>query len=562
MEQYTEIEYYLDFIPEGIKRGLIGQRVCDAIVMYNLKNENIEVNYSEVLSKKIGNNIFFNKDVCKNIVLFLPNKLIKTLMQQLNLSVTNIEDARSQIIKRKFGYSNADYSLTLLSALNLNPDKHFSQKEIVAPLIDEPIIPHYQLHQYQKNVKDKVIQELLNPSYSDRMLVHMPTGSGKTKTCMEVISDYIRCKSILGGFDKSQFIIWFAHSKELCEQAKTTFASTWKLRGDSTIDIYSIFGDAVISPEILNSEKAILFVGFQKFYSLLNRTDTFSRKIVAKIIDYVKLVIVDEAHKSIATTYQQSIQKLIGNALGVQLVGLTATPGRTNNESAIENIYLAEFFKSKKISLVDDEGIDIKNPISYLQNLQVLAKIEREEVFTDFEIKLQHEQIKELKMFGDAKIDSILKDLSVDPGRNQLIIEKIQSLVIEDLKVLVFACSVGHCLILQTLLNQLDIKSELVLGQTPTKERDLSIQKFKSGDLNVLINYGVLTTGFDAPTLNALVITRPTTSIVLYSQMVGRALRGPANGGNPVNYIIDLKDNFLLGTESEMFNFHNDFWNN
>jgi len=562
MEKYTTIEFYLDLIPSGIKRELIGQRICDAIVLYNLKNEDIKVDYSGILNKKLGHTIFFDKELYKNIILFLPDRFVKELLKKLNVKYSDTESGRRQIIKKKFGYSNSSFSLIFLSILNLDPEKYFPVVEVAEPSIDRPIIPDFKLHHYQKNVKDKVVQELFNPEYSDRMLVHMPTGSGKTKTCMEIISDYIRCKSILGGFDKSQFIVWFAHSKELCVQAKKTFSLTWKLRGDSKIDIYSIFGDNEISSEILNSEKAILFVGFQKFYSLLNRTDSFSRKIVAKIIEKIKLVVVDEAHKSIATTYKLCIQKLIGNSIGVQLIGLTATPGRTNNESVNENIYLAEFFKSKKISLINDEGIDIANPLSYLQDLKVLAKINREVVFTAVDIKLQDIKIKELKMFGDGRIDSILKDLSVNPGRNQLIIERIQSLIAQDLKVLVFACSVEHCLILQTLLNQFNIKSELVLGQTPMKERDSSIEDFKTGKLNILINYGVLTTGFDAPTLNALVITRPTTSIVLYSQMVGRALRGPENGGNPINHIIDLKDNFLIGTESEMFNFHNDFWNN
>ena len=61
----------------------------------------------------------------------------------------------------------------------------------------------------------------------------MPTGAGKTKTSVEIISDFIRGHSIISGFNSKSTIIWIAHSTELCEQAFETFYKTWRLRGDA-----------------------------------------------------------------------------------------------------------------------------------------------------------------------------------------------------------------------------------------------------------------------------------------------------------------------------------------
>jgi DNA repair protein RadD len=76
----------------------------------------------------------------------------------------------------------------------------------------------------------------------------------------------------------------------------------------------------------------------------------------------------------------------------------------------------------------------------------------------------------------------------------------------------------------------------------------------------VLLNYGVLTTGFDAPKTDVCIIARPVRSIVLYSQMVGRILRGPKNKGNKTNTLYTIKDNLGHGDYDELFNSFNEFY--
>lgn len=553
---------YLNNIPQGRLRALIGQEICDAIVDYNIYINNFKANYSEILHNKYGKNILFDKAIFRDLIIFLDDKLINKISLANNISGINTEDKRGTISLKSFGYKNLSFSESIISILEIDKDYYLPPQSEVSDDFEQILEPSYHLHDYQKNLKDKAIQILLNPSYTNKMLIHMPTGAGKTKTAMELVSDYLRCKSVLGGFDNSGYVIWLAHSKELNDQAVETFTNTWRLRGDYNIDMFRIYGDHEYSEKILNSERAIIFIGFQKFNALINSKNTLQKKIKKRILEKVKLVIVDEAHKSLAFTYGSAINILTQATGGTQLVGLTATPGRSSNQQDADNNHLAYFFNSTKIGLVNDFGIPISDPIGFLQDRGVLARIDREVLITDVQLKLSEIEIKDLKVFGDEKLKKILGDLSKNPGRNKLIIDKINLSVQNGESILVFACNVEHCIILQTLLKAVGIESGTILSTTSKADREDSIKKFKSSELKVLINYGVLTTGFDAPNLNTLIIARPTSSIVLYSQMVGRALRGPLNGGNSQNKLIDLIDNFDFGTETEMFSFYNEIWNN
>jgi DNA repair protein RadD len=546
-------------IPAGILRKLVGQNISDAIVNYNIYNNNIEVDYASILINKFGTDIFKNKDILNALILFMPLKNVSSLAKKLGIKDDTEEDKRGALVAA-ITPSDSTSLTNLLMELGIDPSPYIQLEDNLSVETQETIEPQYRLHQYQKNLKDKAIQFLLSVEHSNRLLIHMPTGAGKTKTAMELLADYLRTRSVLGGFDKSILIIWLAHSKELCEQAYETFSNTWKLRGDYYIDTFKLYGDHKYTPDIVTTSRAVIFGSFQKFNSLISSNNPLQKQILSAILDKVRLVIIDEAHKSLATTYQTTITKLTESYAGVQLVGLTATPGRSADHSNFENNHLAYFFNSTRLGLIDDDGIEIKEPIKYLQSLGVLAEIERQELMTEVQIKLVEKQMRDLQTFGDEKLNEILNDLALHPGRNHLIIEKIRALYAEGDSILVFACNVEHCVILQTLLYSYGIESETILGVTDKKDRERSIKKFKDGSLKVLINYGVLTTGFDAPNLNSLIITRPTSSLVLYSQMVGRALRGPLNGGNKKNKLIDLQDNWVLGNENMMFNFYNEIW--
>ena len=101
-------------------------------------------------------------------------------------------------------------------------------------------------------------------------------------------------------------------------------------------------------------------------------------------------------------------------------------------------------------------------------------------------------------------------------------------------------------------------------GLTEPGERARALARFKrsGGAPRVLTNFGVLTTGFDAPAASAAIIARPTKSLVLYSQMVGRVIRGPKAGGTPTCEVVTVVDTTLpgFGDVAEAFMNWEDVW--
>ena len=112
-----------------------------------------------------------------------------------------------------------------------------------------------------------------------------------------------------------------------------------------------------------------------------------------------------------------------------------------------------------------------------------------------------------------------------------------------DRQTIVYAVSVGHARNLVNVFNRADVSAQLLLGNTPPDQRAETIAEFKRGDLQVLVNVAVATEGFDLPDASCVVIARPTESLALYLQMVGRGLRLKPDGGYCV--VLDLAGNSI-----------------
>ena len=98
--------------------------------------------------------------------------------------------------------------------------------------------------------------------------------------------------------------------------------------------------------------------------------------------------------------------------------------------------------------------------------------------------------------------------------------------------------------------------------QAIKKEKEI-VNNYKTGEIKIIFNFGVLSTGFDAPGTKAILIARPTTSPILYSQMIGRGLRGPLFNGNKECFLIDIKDNLIgLPDEKDCFSLFNNYYRN
>ena len=147
-------------------------------------------------------------------------------------------------------------------------------------------------------------------------------------------------------------------------------------------------------------------------------------------------------------------------------------------------------------------------------------------------------------------------DLLETLGDNEERNRRIVALVVEELerseRIIVFCPSVASAFTCCELLAEEGLQSEVIAAITPSEDRQATIERFRSlgGPPMAIFNFGVLTAGFDAPATRSVVIARPTRSVVLYSQMVGRALRGPQSGGNRRCWIYTVVDTGLPGFRS------------
>ena len=116
-----------------------------------------------------------------------------------------------------------------------------------------------------------------------------------------------------------------------------------------------------------------------------------------------------------------------------------------------------------------------------------------------------------------------------------------------------------HSKTLEIWLNGLGYTAKSISGNTPNIIRQNYIERYSNGDIQILINYGVLTAGFDAPCTNSVFITRPTSSLVQYLQMAGRAMRGPKSGGHNHCKVYTVNDE--IDAFRNMFKAF-DYWNN
>jgi len=130
--------------------------------------------------------------------------------------------------------------------------------------------------------------------------------------------------------------------------------------------------------------------------------------------------------------------------------------------------------------------------------------------------------------------------------RDSLVASAVQELLAETANrrsVLIFASGVDHAQHIAEAIAQHGHESVVVTGKTPIPQRDAATDRFRAGSLKYLVNYGVFTTGFDAPNVDAIVLLRATMSPGLYYQMVGRGFR--IAPGKADCLVLDYGDNVL-----------------
>ncbi|MFL1598513.1 DEAD/DEAH box helicase [Gordonia amicalis] len=408
---------------------------------------------------------------------------------------------------------------------------------------EQRCIPNYALFEHQRDVARRAYKK--TQTDARRTILHMPTGAGKTRTAMHLLCDHLRNS-------EPAVVIWLAYNRELLQQAADEFERAWSVLGNRELSIARFWGSSTVNP--LSVTDGLIVAGYNKLYNWW-RNDMNLLPILGDSVSYI---VVDEAHQATARTYSTIIEQLADKRPDTGLLGLTATPGRTWADRE-EDRLLANMFRGVKVGL---EIPGSPNPVDFLIEKEYLARPH----FRTIDIGLtatarNDEDIARQQLIGEEKIR---EDLSENTSWNLTVLNEIEGLVQHHRRVMLFGTTVSQSRTIAAVLNSRGYTAFHVDANSSTFDRAKIIQRYTSvtDEPMVLCNYGVLTTGFDAPQTSAAVIARPTRSLVLYSQMVGRAIRGPRAGGNETAEIVTVVDTRLpgFGNVSEAFVNWEDVW--
>jgi DNA repair protein RadD len=344
----------------------------------------------------------------------------------------------------------------------------------------------YTLRSYQQEAVDACLRHF-NRSRDPAVIV-LPTGAGKSLVIAE-----------LARIAKGRVLV-LAHVKELVEQNHAKYESYGLEAG--------IFSAGL---ERKDRNHKVIFGSIQSV-----------ARAESGFFDEFSLLIIDECHRVAVddeTQYAQVIHKLQTANPKLCVLGLTATPYRLGTG------WIYQFHRQ---GILRTEESRFFNQCIYELSLAYMVKngfltnpirIDSPVANYDFSsLKLKYSESG--ARFSVSDIEDILKDQKrVTPG----IVANIVEMSADRQGVMVFTSSVRHAHeIMQSLPPE---RSAMVVGDTPSDERDAIIKRFKERRLKFLVNVSVLTTGFDAPHVDLIALLRPTESVSLYQQIVGRGLR-------------------------------------
>ena len=346
----------------------------------------------------------------------------------------------------------------------------------------------FQLRPYQQQAVDATLNHFRRTN--DAAVIVLPTGAGKSL----VIAELARLAR--------KNILVLTHVKELVEQNFAKF----KQYGDQAGTKSGVYSAG------LNLKQTDQQVTFASVQSVVRNLAEFARSY--------SLVIIDECHR--VSDFEQDNQygKIIQNLLAVnpqlKILGLTATPYRMG----VGWIYQYHYHGIKRT----DEKRPFNKciyelPLSYMLKHGYLTQPS----FVDAPIAQYDFSALSSNASGDYNSEQVNELLVRYPRVTQAIIEQVEEYAQSRQGVMIFAATVKHA---NEILGYLPENSAaLITGSTNNNDRADLIDAFKQQKLKYLVNVSVLTTGFDAPHVDLIAILRPTESVSLYQQIVGRGLR-------------------------------------
>jgi superfamily II DNA or RNA helicase len=347
------------------------------------------------------------------------------------------------------------------------------------------IKPVKKLYPYQEEDITTLFQKLECKPGDYRLLYQLPTGGGKTVIFSEITKRFI---------DKySRKVLVLTHRNELCTQTSTTL----KKLG--------------VHNKIINSAVSRM-PKISTYNCYVGMVETLKNRLKAKklVTDDIGLVIIDEAHHN-------SFRKLLGNFKNAFVIGVTATPLSSDRNLPMYKTY-NELVTGQSIEALVEKGFLAKpRTLTYDVELNTLK----------------------IGIHGDFTV-STSDALYSSPAMLNLLLQAYEANS-KDKKTLIFNNGIFTSKSVLNHFTDAGYRIRHLDNKTPASERKEIIQWFKKTKGAILTSVSILTTGFDEPSVQTVILNRATTSLTLFHQMVGRGSRKLNN--KKLFTIIDLGNN-------------------
>jgi superfamily II DNA or RNA helicase len=323
------------------------------------------------------------------------------------------------------------------------------------------------------------------------VMVQMPTGTGKTHIIGAIARSYI---------SKGHTVFVIAHRRELVAQAQNTLQLYIDENGMKKVEVFSV--------------------------QWLNRH-------VSEVKSKPSLIVIDEAHHSVAKTYTSIIEAFPK----AKIMGLTATPCRLNGhpftdlfDVLLQSHPINWFIANGYLSLYDYMSVKPDN-----EDVRIINSLRKRGADGDFSMKEMSEKL-DIRPSLERLCDTITRYAKGKKG-------------------IVYAIDINHAEHIAELYQKNGIKAIAISSKTPDKEREEFLERFrntqtdgskplKAGDIQVIVNVSLFDEGLDCPDVEFIQMARPTLSLSKYLQMVGRGLR--VYDGKKYCLILDNVGNYLL----------------
>lgn len=326
------------------------------------------------------------------------------------------------------------------------------------------------LHNYQK----EHIAQVLEAFKTQRsIMLQMPTGTGKTHVFCEIAKHFYK--------NHNGRVLVLAHRNELISQIK------------ERLNKFGLLAGIIKCGYLTEEDRQIQIASVQ----------TLFRRGKVLFLKHISLIIVDEAHHTPSNTYLEILKTYQKES--TKLLGVTATPIRLDGKGfdkifdSLVNSYSFKWFVSNSYLS------SIKHFASDIIRLENISLVKNREGYEEYD-----ENQTEKYYLNNGVMADIIESY-INFGQNK--------------KSVVFAVTIKHAEEISQRFNEAGYKASVISSLTNATERCNTVQKFKNGDIQILVNVDIFSEGFDCPDIEIVQIARPTKSLVKYLQMVGRVTR-------------------------------------